>query len=235
MIKKAVVLAAGKGTRMLPITKNIPKHMIEINGKPFLYYLLSALNDAGYDQISVIVNYKKEIIIDFLNENPSLNAKPFDLDEILGSAYAVGKIKEFVGNENFIAVGGDNLWSARDLKAINIDDNLNYVAGYEVEDPSKYGVLVTGSDKLEKIYEKPKEFVGNLINTGLYKFTPEIFKAIERVEKSPRDEYEITDALSSLAEKGKVNVVKLRDFWLDLGCPEDIPIVEDFLKERVIV
>ncbi len=235
MIKKAVVMAAGKGTRMLPITKDIPKHMIEINGKPFLYYLLTALNEAGFDDIAVFVSYKKEQIIDYLKQNPQLNASPIEQEEILGSAQTIKLAQNFVENDNFIAVGGDNLWSVRDLAAFNIDDNLNYIAGYEVENPEKYGVLVTKDNKLVRIHEKPKEYVGNLISTGLYKFTPEIFNAIKQIKLSPRGEYEIPDAISILANEGKVNVIKLQDFWLDLGCPEDIPRVSDFLREKSIV
>ena len=235
MIKKAVVMAAGKGTRMLPITENIPKHMIEINGKPFLYYLLIALNEAGFNDIAVFVSYKKEQIIDYLKQNPQLNASPIEQEEILGSAQTIKLAQDFVENDNFIAVGGDNLWSARDLAAFNIDDNLNYIAGYEVQNPEKYGVLVTKDNKLVRIHEKPKEYVGNLISTGLYKFTPEIFNAIKQIKLSPRGEYEIPDAISILANEGKVNVIKLRDFWLDLGCPEDIPRVSDFLREKSIV
>ena len=234
MIRKVVVLAAGKGTRMLPITKDIPKHMIEINGKPFLYYLLTALNEAGFDNIAVFVNYKKEKIISYLSNHPELNAIPVAQEEILGSGQTVGLAKDFVGNENFIMVGGDNLWSARDLARFKIDDNLNYIAGYEVKNPEKYGVLVTKGDKLIEIYEKPKEYVGNLISAGLYKFTPEIFDTVSKIELSPRGEYEITDAMSILAKESKVNIIKLQDFWLDLGCPEDIPKVSAFLKAMAI-
>jgi bifunctional UDP-N-acetylglucosamine pyrophosphorylase/glucosamine-1-phosphate N-acetyltransferase len=143
----------------------------------------------------------------------------------------VNKAKNFVGRDNFIVVGGDNLFDVKDLKKFNKDDSMNYIAGYKVDNPERYGVLVVKGDTLIKIHEKPKEFVGSLINAGLYKFTPEIFDAISRIGKSLRGEYELTDAISLLAGKGKVKVIPLESFWKDFGKLEDIHIMEKFLKD----
>jgi dTDP-glucose pyrophosphorylase len=226
---KAVVMAAGKGVRMLPLTKRAPKVFIKINKKPFLYYVLKHLQDAGFEDIGIIVGYKKEQFPKFL-EKYGFKAILIEQDEQKGTGHAMKLAKDFAGNENFIVLGGDNLWSVNDLRSMAVEDNLCYVAGIKVENPQKYGVLVTKHNKLIKIVEKPKEFVGDLINTGLYKFTPEIFEALERIKLSPRGEYELTDAISILAEKGKVRVISLEDYWLDLGCKEDIERVEKFLK-----
>ena len=78
--------------------------------------------------------------------------------------------------------------------------------------------------------QKPEEFIGNLINTGLYKFTPEIFEALEKIELSPRGEYELTDAITILAKQKKVKITKVHDYWLDMGSIADIPKVEAFLN-----
>ncbi|MFA5948578.1 MAG: sugar phosphate nucleotidyltransferase, partial [Candidatus Gracilibacteria bacterium] len=75
------------------------------------------------------------------------------------------------------------------------------------------------------------EFVGNLINTSLYKFTPEIFKTVFKIEKSQRGEYEVTDAISLLAKEKKVKIKKINDFWMDFGRPEDIEKMSNFLNE----
>lgn len=233
MIKKAVIMAAGKGTRMLPLTEKIPKHLIEINGKPFLSYLLNSLEKAGYKEFAIIANHKIELMKAFI-EDLGLYAQVIDQGGSEGTAYAVKKAKDFAGNDQFIVLGGDNLWSVSDLIAIQKNDEFNYIAGYEVENPSKYGVLVEEDGRLLRIHEKPKEFVGNLINSGLYKFTPEIFNAIEKIDISPRGEYELVDAITLLAKEDKVKVLKLNDFWLDLGCIEDIPKVSEFLKENAI-
>jgi glucose-1-phosphate thymidylyltransferase len=80
--------------------------------------------------------------------------------------------------------------------------------------------------------EKPKKFVSDLINIALYKFTPEIFKAISKIKKSSRGEYEINDAIMLLAEQQKVKVIRILNDWIDLGCPEDIPKAEKFFRKH---
>ena len=229
---KAVIMAAGKGIRMLPLTEEVPKVLVEINGKPFLCYVLENLKKAGYDDIGIVVGYKKQQFPDFLKKY-GFKATLIEQKQQKGTGHAVMQARDFTEDEDFIVLGGDNIWSPNDLKGIARDDNLNYVAGYEVKDPEKYGVLVTKGDSLVEIVEKPTKFVGNLINTGLYKFTPEIYRALEKIEKSERGELELTDAISLIASEGKVRVVKVKDYWIDLGSKEDIPKVSGALKKCV--
>ncbi len=228
---KAVIMAAGKGVRMLPLTEKIPKVLVKANGKPFLYYVITSLKKAGFDDLGIIVGYKKEQFPEFLKKY-GFKAELIEQSEQKGTGHAVMQAEKFAGQDNFIVLGGDNLWSVEDLKAINKDDLFCYVAGIEVKNPEKYGVLVAEGDDLAEIKEKPKEHVGNLINTGLYKFSYEIFEALKRIDLSPRGEYELTDAITLLAKQGKAKILKLNDFWLDMGCKEDIPNVEKFLKEK---
>ncbi|MBW2981468.1 NTP transferase domain-containing protein [Candidatus Woesearchaeota archaeon] len=227
---KVAIMAAGKGTRMLPLTERIPKVLVKINGKPFLYYVLENLKKAGFNEFGIIIGYKKEQFPKFLKKY-GFKAELIEQIEQKGTGHAVMQAKDFTKNENFVVLGGDNLWSASDLKAVAKEDELNYIAGIEVENPEKYGVLITKNNSLIKIKEKPKEFVGNLINTGLYKFTPEIFSALEKIKESERGEYELTDAISLLAKQGKVKVIKVKDYWIDLGSKEDIPEVEEEIKK----
>ena len=236
MIKKVVIAAAGKGTRMLHLTKNKSKHLIKVQKKPFLSYLLNNLLKAEYKEIILVIGYKGEKIKEFLKEYNSKDCKikvvnQFDIldkDEY-GTLCPLQCIKDMV-KENFLMVCGDNLYSPRDLKSFNIDDNYNYVAGFCHEYPEKYGVLVSDNGFLKKIVEKPKEYVGNLVNTGLYKFTPEIFDKISMIKLSPRGEYELTDAITLLAKDRKVKIKKIQDYWLDFGNPSDILRVSNFLK-----
>lgn len=229
---KAVIVAAGKGVRMLPLTRDKPKPLIEVNGKPFLLHLLERLYAAGFrDQdIAIVVGYKGEKIEEFLAEY-NMNITVIVQPALVGTGDAVYHAREFVDEEDFIVVGGDNLFSAEDLLRIQHHDDFCYVAGWKVEDPSRYGVLVCKGDVLQEIIEKPKEFVGNLINAGLYKFTPDIFEALEQIEISERGELELTDAISLLAESRKVKVMMLDDYWLDLGKKDDIQKVEEFLRK----
>ena len=229
---KAVILAAGKGVRMLPLTLDKPKTLIEINEKPFLMHLLERLYNAGFEDkdIAIVVGYKGEKIEEFLDER-NLAITVIVQQALLGTGDAVYHARQFVDEDDFIVLGGDNLFSAEDLLRVQQKDEFCYVTGWEVEDPSRYGVLVCKGSVLLEIVEKPKEFVGNLINAGLYKFTPDIFEALEEIEISERGELELTDAVSLLAESRKVKVVMLQDYWLDLGKKDDIPKVEAFLKK----
>jgi len=233
MVNKVVIMAAGKGIRMLPLTKIIPKPLVKVRGKPFLYYLLKNLTKAGYNDFSIIVGYKSEMIRSFIEES-EFKAEFILQKEQLGTGHAVKQAKDFVNKENFLVVGADNLWSVEDFKRVNINDTLNYITGLKHKNPENYGVLIPRDGYLKEIIEKPDKYVGDLINTGLYKFSPEIFSALEKIEKSPRGEYELTDAITMLAKENKVKIIKIRDYWLDLGKIPDIPKIEGFLKSREI-
>jgi dTDP-glucose pyrophosphorylase len=253
MVKKVVIAAAGQGTRMLHFSDNKSKHLISVKDRPFLAYLLDNLIAAGYSDIVLVVGFKKELMEDFKKEYlkrlPLLKRLNFgshrvkiqiiDQYEILGpkekeygTACPVKCVKDIVGKDSFIYVFGDNLFSVEDLKSMNIDDEFCYIAGLKQEHPEKYGVLIeNGEDFLDKIIEKPKEFVGNLVNAGLYKFTYEIFNKISQIKKSPRGEYEITDAISLLANGRRVKIKKIKDYWHDFGNPEDIEKLSKFLDK----
>ncbi len=247
MIKKAVVAAAGIGSRMLHLTNNKSKHLINICQKPFLAYLLDNLLKAGYREIFLVVGYKGDLIKEFVEKyQPPSRLKKRDYkifiinqydilgpkEKEYGTACPIKCVKDIIAGENFIYLCGDNLYSIKDLKAMNIDDNYNYVAGLEHKNPEKYGVLITSNGFLIKIVEKPKKFMGNLINTGLYKFTPEVFKKISKIKKSKRGEYEITDVITLLAKEKKVKVKKIKDYWFDFGSPGDVIKISRFLKNK---
>jgi len=236
MIKKVIIAAAGKGTRMLHLTKNKPKQLINTCDKPFLAYLLDNLLKAGYKELILVVGYKKEKIKEFLSKE-KYNVLLVDQFEVLGkdrygTACALECVKDIIKDENFIMVYGDHLFSAGDFKAFNIDDKYNYMAYLKHKEPQKYGVLALENGFLKKIVEKPKEYIGNLINIGLYKFTPEIFEELKKVKLSKRGEYELTDAINFLAEDKKMKVKEIKDYWLDFSNPADIIRVSKFLKNE---
>ena len=245
MIKKVVIAAAGQGTRMLELSEKKSKHLINVNQRPFLAYLLDNLISAGYDDFVLVVGFKKELMEEFKedyikNQQPSKKIKIQVVDqyEILGpkdneygTACPIKCVKDIVGKDSFIYVFGDNLFSVKDLRSMAIDDKFCYIAGLKQEHPEKYGVLIEdGEDFLVKIIEKPKEFVGNLVNAGLYKFTTEIFNKILEIKKSPRGEYEITDAISLLSKEKKVKIRKIKDCWHDFGNPGDVEKLSKFLN-----
>jgi len=243
MITKVVISAAGQGTRMLELSKNTSKHLIKVKDKPFLAYLLENVYQAGYKEIILVVGFKGELIKqfadDFAKNKPGLNIQIISQFEILGpkekeygTACPIKCAKNLVGAENFISLAGDNFYTVEQLKAVNIDDAFSYVAGVKHEHPEQFGVLVEEYGYLKEIKEKPQEFVSNLINISLYKFTPEIFETISKIKKSSRGEYEITDAISLLAKEKKVKIKKMKDFWMDFGRPEDIEKFSKFLQSK---
>jgi len=255
-VKKVVIAAAGQGTRMLELSKDKSKHLIEVNNRPFLAYLMDSILLAGYREIILVVGFKVELMNDFVKNYKAPQGiakedfKVFLVNQTdiigpkekeYGTACPIKCVKDIVKDENFLYVYGDNLFSVEDLKSMNIDDEFCYIAGLKQEHPEKYGVLIPfdtaqgeedGDDFLEKIIEKPTEFVGDLINAGLYKFTKEIFDKISKIEKSIRGEYEVTDAISLLAKDKRVKIIKIKDYFKDFGNPDDVQKITNFLNEN---
>lgn len=228
-------MAAGKGTRMKELTANQPKHLIPVNGRPFITYLLDRLKEAGFDQFVLVIGYKADMFRGWIKSSGydvTLVEQPMGEHDRYGTAVPPMLAKEATQGEPFVVVNGDNLYSVRDLKKFNRDDGFGYVGGLYSDHPEQFGVLVTRLDgTLEKIVEKPTTFVGNLINTNLLTCQPEFHDALAQIQVSPRGEYEITDAVTILAQRGKMKVIRLEDFWMDFGRPEDIAKLENALRE----
>ena len=223
---KALVLAAGKGVRMMPLTIDKPKVLIQISGKPFLSYVLENLKKAGFSEsdIFIVVSHHKEQVIKWLDEN-GISANIIDQGKPQGTGHAVLQAERWI-KENFVVAMGDNLYSAADMEHMAVEDELFYVGAFESTHPRDYGVIETKAGKLVKIEEKPANPKSSLVNTGLYKFTPEIFSVLKKLQKSPRGEYELTDAINILAAEGKVRAVKLHDYWIDMSSAEQLPKIE---------
>lgn len=147
------------------LSKDIPKHLIEVGGKPFLYYLLNNLQKAGYQEVIMVIGHKGEQIAKYLrtrNYQVTL-VNQFNVlgDKEYGSACPLKCVEEYVKGDNFLVVNGDNLYSTRDLRKMNLPDNYHYVAGLSHAHPQFYGVLIKDREhKLKKIIEKPKGDVG---------------------------------------------------------------------------
>src|SRR3989344_5658416 len=142
-IKKVVISAAGQGTRMLELSKNKSKHLIEVNNKPFLFYLINNIFSAGYSDIILVVGYKSELIKKFINDYYPNSKGDFNITfvnqfEVLGpkekeygTACPLKCVKDFIKGEQFISLVGDNFYSVEDLQSMNISDQYCYVAGLE--------------------------------------------------------------------------------------------------------
>jgi len=237
MINKIVIPAAGKGTRMLDLAEDRPKHLISVLDKPFLYYVLKNIQEAGFEEMILIVGHHADQMVEFAKnegaEFPITIINQFDVmgTEKYGTAIPILAAQELVGNENFACIYGDNIYSVRDLKAMReFINGFSYISLLHVDNPEKYGVPILDGDLVKDFVEKPKEFISNWASIGCYMFTPQIFEECAQVEKSERGEYELTDAIKSLAKQGKVKSRKMLDYWLDFGNPDDVEKVAKFLE-----
>lgn len=234
MIQRVVIMAAGKGTRMKHLTLDRPKHLLLVNGRPFIEHLLERLQVAGFSEFVIVVGYRAEAFHAWAKACPfpvTLVEQPMGELDPYGTAIPVMVAREATKGEPFVVVGGDNLYSVRDLQKFFHDDGFHYAGGLHSDHPERYGVFVTRPDgTLERIVEKPTTFVGNIINAQLFTFQPEVYDALARVRPSLRGEYELTDAITELAGRGRVKIVTLEDFWIDFGRPEDISQLERQLR-----
>ena len=236
---KAIILSAGEGTRMRPLTLTKPKTMLPVAGKPIIQYNIEALRDCGVKDILLIVGYKEEIVRNYFKDGSHLgvNISYATQSKLEGTADAIGYGKDFI-EDSLITLNGDIILDVDILSEIIEDyekskpDTLMVLT--EVEDPSAFGVVELDGDNIINIVEKPKkeEAPSNLINTGIYIFNKDIFDKIAKTEVSPRGEYEITDSLSLQIADGKVvKGHKTTKEWMDIGKPwELIEINEELLN-----
>ncbi len=238
MIKKVVIFAAGRGTRMRDLATTRPKHLIEVFGKPFLYYLLTNLKAVGFQEVIMVTGYLSHQFDDFFaayrEEFPifcTVNQFAVMGENKYGTLVPLQAVSSVVDNEPFVVVMGDNLYALEDLSEFaKLTDDYHYIGGLKVDNPSQYGTLVSGQqDLLSRIDEKVAQPVSDIINAGIYKFNPDIYCVVNQIKPAANGEYQITDAISLLAQQDKVKIKKLQKYWLDFGRPEDIQKVEQFI------
>lgn len=234
---RAVVASAGQGTRMLPLTQHVPKPMVPVLGQPFLYYVLTQLDLAGFRDLVVVTGFRSEAVEKFVRTLP-FSVSVVDQHQQFGTehhgtALPVKAVRELVGEEPFVYMYGDSLFSVPDLEQMNMQDGLMRVARFRSDFSPAYGQVVADWEGfVEKIAEKPKEKLSDFVNVGLYTLIPEVFKVIDQLSPSPRGELELTDAINLLAPKKHIKAVDLKDYWVDFSTPQDIPKVELFLRQH---
>ena len=243
---KAVIIAAGKGKRLNPITSTIPKPMIPIGGKPLLEHSILNLKEVGITEILIIVGYKEEVIKNYFGEGLSeYNVKIEYATQLehLGTAHAVNYAKDFVGDDEFFLMYGDLLTDPQVYKKVLETYEKSSCAGLislcEVNNPQEYGIISLDNEAyVEKITEKPSVDLnlGNLANAGIFIFNSTIFKAIELTELSIRNEYEFTDSMQILINQlnGKIKGYVIKDyFWSDIGLPWHLLNANEFLLNNI--
>ncbi len=225
---KAVVLAAGKGIRLLPITEEFPKAMIEVAGKPLLARILEVLSGANINEAVIVVGHKKEQIMEYFgNEFNGIKINYAFQEKQLGTAHAIGMARPHI-NSDFILTYGDVLFESSLIKELAEKKGYDVVmVGRKVQDIGRFGAIELDEEGFVKnIIEKPKpgETKTDIINYGIYRFSKKIFDAIERTEINPiRNEYEITDSLKLMLNEGaKIACVLYNGFRIDISNAQDL-------------
>ncbi len=239
---KAVLLAAGEGTRLRPLSLARPKHLFYIAGKPIIEHTLNRLKMAGITDVLLVVSYMKEKIMEFVGDGSrfGMNVEFVDQVQPLGTAHATKMAKDFLDNETFVLANADVMVKSTFYRELidffGKNKNSSILSLVQVKDPSKYGVVEIEDGKIKKIVEKPehKKESSNLINAGIYLFQPEIFNMIERTKKSPRGEFEITDSIQMLINEGyDVRGFVVDTWWIDIGRPWELLEINEYLLNEI--
>ena len=240
MIKKGIILAGGKGTRMSPLTKAVNKQLLPIYDKPLIFYPLSILMLAKIKDILIVVNkgqlnqYKK-----ILPNGNNLGIKISFIEQStpkgLPDAFILGQ--KFIGTENVALILGDNFFYGQNLTS----QLLNYrklnkgakIILHKVLKPEQYGVAkINKRNKVIKVVEKPKKFISDLAVTGLYFFDNKVIKYSKELKPSKRGELEIIDLIKKYQKKGNLSadLIGRGGAWLDTGSIEDFYKTSSFVS-----
>lgn len=213
---KCVILAAGEGKRMHPLTFTRPKVMLPIANKPILEWNLINAIDAGIKEFVFVVGYKSEMVRNYFGNGKKWNVKIeyVNQGEALGTAHAIGMVEKFV--KNFIVLCGDTIFDKQDIK--NIAKKENSMGLFKIKNPEEYGIVEIKGKKVVKIYEKMQDPFSDVINAGIYHFNKKIFDFIKKTKKSPRGEFEITDSINMILNKGDMGGIFLKE-WRDVVYP----------------
>ena len=239
MIKKGIILAGGKGTRMSPITKAVNKQLLPIYDKPLIFYPLSILMLANIKDILIIVNkgqlnqYRK-ILPNGKNLGIKLSFLEQDKPRGLPDAFVIGE--KFIGKDNVAMILGDNFFYGQNLTS-KLLNNTKLKKGakivlHKVQKPELFGVAkINKNNRILSIKEKPKKYLSDLAITGLYFFDNNVVKFAKKLKPSKRGEVEIVDLLNFYKSKNQLfaDIIGRGGAWLDTGS------IEDFYKTSAFV
>ncbi len=224
----AVILAAGRGTRLQEVTRDLPKPLLPLHGKPLAEHVLDSLRAAGFGRFLMVVGYRHELFYARFAADRSIH---FALqDPVDGTGSAARLAEPFAAQSPFLLIFGDILASPGDIRAVwqrllGDEQAAAVIAVKEVDDPWQGAAVYEAGGVVSKIVEKPpfgtSETKWN--SAGIFAFRPVVFDALRRIGRSPRGEYELTDGLKVLLQEGKRLLAHpLAGAWRDVGRPEDV-------------
>jgi NDP-sugar pyrophosphorylase family protein len=225
MVKKAVILAAGRGTRMQTLTESVPKPMLEVAGRPLLARVVESLRGAGLEEFLIVTGYLAEQVESYFAKTPGVEFRRQEVRD--GTARAAVLARDWAGADDLLLTFGDILTEPDVYVAM-----ARKLAGYEavlavkhVDDPWQGAAVYTEGDRVTRIIEKPVRGTSTTQwnSAGIYCFRETVWSELARVPLSPRGEYELTDAVRLLLERGApVTFYGIPGWWRDVGRPEDL-------------
>jgi len=246
MYLKGLVLAAGEGSRLRPVTFSRPKHLIPLLGKPMILYPIEDLINSGIVNIGIVVGYFGNFIREVLENKPRLKTKLTYItqERRLGIAHAIHlAIEQGFVDRPFVVYLGDNVLSGGVRKYLNMFMECGsdvYILLSRVKDPSKFGVAVLRDGRVVRLIEKPKEFISDLAVVGVYFFRdPDLVeKAFKTLKPSWRGEYEITELIQWFIDNGyRVDYDIVSGWWKDIGTYEGLLevlyLLLDNMREKI--
>lgn len=235
---RAVIPVAGIGSRMRPHTFTTPKVLLNVAGKPILAHILDELSRIGISDITIITGIMGERVVDFVRKRYSfLNFDFVNQEEALGLGHAIWTARETFNNEELVIILGDTIFDV-DLKSImHLSENSLGVKA--VNDPRRFGVVFFNEDgSVKKLIEKPTEPESNLAIVGIYyiKNSNKLISALDEIINNnvrTKDEYQLTDALQLMIERGEKFTTFPVEGWYDCGKPETLLETNRFLLEKI--
>lgn len=240
---KGVIPAAGRGTRLEPMTLAIPKELLIVGDKAIIEYVTEAMKSVGIIDITVIVGWRKHAILDYLGSGERLGVKLTYVvqDTRDGLAKAVLTTEHVIGDEPFLVILGDNFFYPqtflKEILAFHKTKKADATIGVaEIEDPTRHGIIKPGTDnRIIDMVEKPqpKDAPSNLGIIGVYVFTSAIFNAIKKTKPGVNGEYQLTDAIKILIDDGyKVYYTTINGKHIDIGTMADLKKANLFLSKQ---
>ncbi len=234
---KAVILAAGEGTRLRPLTSTRPKPMLPIAGKPILEWNLEALDCVGVKEIFIIVGYQRKSIEQYFGHvYRGMKIHYILQKEQKGTGDALLKVKGKIKDE-FLVLNGDLFITKSFLRTLleknkkkKSDATMSLV---KVSDPSSYGIVEVKRNKVLSLKEKPRKPKSKLANAGVYIFNNKIFDELDKIGKSRRMEYELTDAIKNFIKKGIVFGYTCEGQWIDIGLPWNLLDANEIVMKSI--
>ena len=237
--RRAVVLAAGRGTRMKSLTDACPKPMLPLAGRPMLAHQVDRFAAAGISRACIVIGYRGQMIRDYFGSHPPAG---IELEYVVqreqsGTGSAALLAREFATGAPFLLTFGDilvdpHVYTELFRLAPGADQVL---ALTEVDDPYRGGAVYVEGDRVTRIVEKPPKgsSTTNFLCAGIYVFNDSVFDALENLTPSPRGEYDLTDAISDAVRAGKsVRYFAVPGFWRDVGRPEDLAPASEYVQQR---